>query len=139
MCNIISYYLRRNMSEVPEAADDFYELASSLEASTETGNVTMDVEMDEAILDAEDEDEEIQILDTPAPSSQTGDTSAPDLSTPSENLKVNELNTSFDPTDCASSNYASSRTGETVKTAETGETFKTFRIASTVLEKIENM
>ncbi len=52
-------------------------------------------------------------------------TSAPDLSTPSENLKVNELNTSYDPTDCASSNYASSRTGETVKTAETGETFKT--------------
>jgi hypothetical protein len=38
---------------------------------------------------------------------------------------VNELNTSYDPTDCASSNYASSRTGETVKTAETGETFKT--------------
>ena len=55
------------MSEVPAAADDFYELASSLEASTETGNVTMDVEMDESILDADDEDEEIQILDPPAP------------------------------------------------------------------------
>jgi hypothetical protein len=63
----LNYYLCRTMSEVPVAADDFYELASSLEASTESGNVVVDVEMDEAILDAEDEDEEIQILDTPAP------------------------------------------------------------------------
>ena len=125
-CSLINQYLCRIMSEVPVAADDFYELASSLEASTETGNVTMDVEMDEAILDADDEDEEIQILDPPAPpSAQTDDNTALDLSTPSEKSKVNELNKSYDPTECASSNYASSRTGETVKTAETGETFKT--------------
>ena len=114
------------MSEVPVAVDDFYALASSLEASTETGNVITDVEMDESILDADDEDEEIQILDPPAPpSAQTDDNTALDLSTPSEKSKVNELNKSYDPTECASSNYASSRTGETVKTAETGETFKT--------------
>jgi len=114
------------MSEVPAAADDFYELASSLEASSETGNATMDVEMDESILDADDEDEEIQILDPPVPpSSQTDPDTALDLSTPSEKSKVNELNKSYDPTECASSNYASSRTGETVITAETGETFKT--------------
>ncbi len=42
----LNYYLCRTMSEVPVAADDFYELASSLEASTETGNVVVDVEMD---------------------------------------------------------------------------------------------
>ena len=66
-CSLINQYLCRIMSEVPIDADDFYELASSLEASTETGNVIMDVEMDESILDADDEDEEIQILDPPAP------------------------------------------------------------------------
>ncbi len=54
-------HLCRNMSTVPEPTDDFYELANSLEASTGVE----DVEMDEAILDAEDEDEEIQILDPP--------------------------------------------------------------------------
>jgi hypothetical protein len=47
-CSLINQYLCRIMSEVPIDADDFYELASSLEASTETGNVIMDVEMDDS-------------------------------------------------------------------------------------------
>ena len=109
------------MSTVPVPADDFYELANSLEASTGAE----DVEMDEAILDAEDEDEEIQILDPPPPPTPADPTSEQSLSTPSEKEKVNVLNNSIDQTESASSNYASSRTGETVITAETGETFHT--------------
>jgi hypothetical protein len=115
------YHLCRNMSTVPVPTDDFYELANSLEASTGVE----DVEMDEAILDAEDEDEEIQILDPPPPPTPADPTSKQSLSTSSEKEKVNELNNSIDQTESASSNYASSRTGETVITAETGETFHT--------------
>jgi hypothetical protein len=81
--------------------------------------------MDEGIFDEADEVEEIQILDPPLPPTLTDAIPEQNLSTPSEKQKVNEINMSSDPTEGASSNYASSRTGESVITAETGETFRT--------------